>query len=453
MSSSKISDYLLQGSVAKGIMKFAVPLLIGNLLQQFYNITDSIIVGQFLGKQSFAAVSASYFIYYFVISFVIGIGSGATVVVSQFFGAKQYEKVQRSFSTFFIFMLIGGVILSIAGIIFARPLFLLTKTPADVIPEAVAYFRIYIGGTFVFVTFNSILSILRGVGESMRPMNLILTTTIINIVLDLLFIVVFHWGVQGAALATVIAQIVGMVAGLVYIAHRHPLLSIQKKDMTFDKALFKHELRIGLPTSVQQCAISLGLMALLGIVNTFGTDTLTAYGAAGKISTLVMQVMLTLSGALAAFTGQNIGAGQFDRVRRGVSVSMLLNLVFCAVVYGSIWFFGPLIMRAFTNDANVIAIGNNYLIIVGAFFVIHGALIVFNGVMRGSGDTMFTMINSLLCLWLIRIPLASWLSKLYGQDGIWLAIGLSITIGFIIAFIYYLSGHWKNRGVIRKEKM
>jgi Na+-driven multidrug efflux pump len=110
-------------------------------------------------------------------------------------------------------------------------------------------------------------------------------------------------------------------------------------------------------------------------------------------------------------------------------------------------------MRAFTNDANVIAIGNNYLIIVGAFFVIHGALIVFNGVMRGSGDTMFTMINSLLCLWLIRIPLASWLSKLYGQDGIWLAIGLSITIGFIIAFIYYLSGHWKNRGVIRKEKM
>ena len=168
---------LTHGPVWKVIVRFALPLLIGNLLQQLYNITDSIIVGQFLGKEALAAVSASFFIYYFIISLVIGVGSGTSVVVSQFFGAKQYDKVQRAFSSFFIFMLVAGIALSIAGIIFAEPIFRLTNTPEEVIPDAVAYFRIYIGGTFLFVTFNSIISILRGVGESIRPMIFIFITT------------------------------------------------------------------------------------------------------------------------------------------------------------------------------------------------------------------------------------------------------------------------------------
>ena len=197
---------MTSGAVWKVILRFAFPLLIGNLLQQLYNVTDSVIVGQFLGKESLAAVSASFFIYYFIISLVIGIGSGTSVVISQFFGAKEFDKVQKAFSSFFIFMLVAGVLLSIAGIIFAEPMFRLTNTPEDVIPQAVAYFRIYVGGTFLFVTFNSIISILRGVGESVRPMLFILLTTILNIALDLLFIVVFKWGIEGAARATVIAK-------------------------------------------------------------------------------------------------------------------------------------------------------------------------------------------------------------------------------------------------------
>jgi len=309
---------LTEGKVWKVIVRFALPLLIGNLLQQFYNITDSIIVGQFLGKEALAAVSASFFIYYFIISFVIGVGSGTTVVISQLFGAKQYQKVQLAFSSFFIFMLVGGVILSIAGIIFAEPVFRLTNTPEEVIPQAVAYFRIYIGGTFLFVTFNSIISILRGVGESVRPMLFILITTILNIAFDLLFILVFKWGIEGAARATVISQGIGMCIALAYVNNTHPLLSIKKQDMLFDWKLFKESLKIGLPTSVQQCAIALGLIALLGIVNSFGTNTLTAYGAAGKIDTIITQAVLTLSGALAAFCGQNIGAGKLDRVKKGV---------------------------------------------------------------------------------------------------------------------------------------
>lgn len=231
----------------EGDPAFRFPLLIGNLLQQLYNVTDSVIVGQFLGKESLAAVSASFFIYYFIISLVIGIGSGTSVVISQFFGAKEFDKVQKAFSSFFIFMLVAGVLLSIAGIIFAEPMFRLTNTPEDVIPQAVAYFRIYVGGTFLFVTFNSIISILRGVGESVRPMLFILLTTILNIALDLLFIVVFKWGIEGAARATVIAQGIGMCVALGYVNNTHPLLSIKKQDLLFDMGLFKEGLRIGLP--------------------------------------------------------------------------------------------------------------------------------------------------------------------------------------------------------------
>lgn len=440
---------LTHGPVWKVIVRFALPLLIGNLLQQFYNVTDSIIVGQFLGKEALAAVSASFFIYYFIISLVIGVGSGTSVVVSQFFGAKQYDKVQRAFSSFFIFMLVAGIALSIAGIIFAEPIFRLTNTPEEVIPEAVAYFKIYIGGTFLFVTFNSIISILRGVGESVRPMIFILITTVLNIVLDLLFIVGFGWGIEGAARATVISQGIGMCVALGYVNNTHPLLSIKKQDLLFDMKLFKEGLKIGLPTSVQQCAIALGLIALLGIVNSFGTDTLTAYGAAGKIDSIITQAVLTLSGALAAFCGQNIGAGRFDRVRKGLRFTMLVNMFFSLITFTAIYFFGEEMMRAFTNDPAVIAIGKEYLLIIGGFFFVHGALNIYNGALRGAGDTVFTMASSLLCLWLIRIPLAYQLSAWYGRQGIWWAIGISIGIGLLITYIYYRMDFWKKRSVVK----
>lgn len=450
--SHKGTTDLARGPVGKVILRFSLPLLAGNLLQQAYSVTDSIIVGQFLGKEALAAVSASFFIYYFLISLVIGVGSGTSVVVSQFFGAQRYGEVQRAFSSFFIFMLGAGVLLSIAGIVFAEPIFRLTHTPEEVIPGAVAYFKIYVGGTFLFVTFNSILSILRGVGESYRPMLFILLTTFLNIGLDLLFIAGFGWGIEGAARATVVAQGVGMCVALVYVNNTHPLLSIQKKDLVFDYSLFKAGLKIGLPTSIQQCAIALGLIALLGIVNSFGTDTLTAYGAAGKIDTILTQAVLTLSGALAAFAGQNIGAGRLDRVRKGVRFAMGINILFGILTFGTIFFWGETLMKAFTQDAAVVAIGQEYLLIVCGFFILHGALNIYNGALRGAGDTLFPMITSLVCLWLIRIPLAYQLSTWFGRPGIWWAIGISITIGMVATYVYYKVGSWKKRCVVKKAE-
>ena len=233
--------------------------------------------------------------------------------------------------------------------------------------------------------------------------------------------------------------------------HPSPASLLKKQDLLFDMGLFKEGLRIGLPSSVQQCAISLGLIALLGIVNSFGTDTLTAYGAAGKIDTIIIQAVLTLSGALAAFCGQNIGAGHLDRVRDGVRFAMLVNLLLGLATFTAIYFFGDKMMLAFTKDPEVIRIGKEYLLIMGGFFIVHGGLNVFNGALRGAGDTLFPMAVSITCLWLIRIPLAYWFSSIWGRSGIWWAIGASLCIGLTITYIYYKLGFWKNKGPLRKK--
>lgn len=449
MEEQIVKGDLTQGKVWKIISAFVFPLLIGNLLQQMYNLVDSVIVGHFLGKEALAAVSASFFIYYFIISLVIGVGSGITVVISQYCGAKQYDKVQSAFSSILIFTILIGIFLSVIGVIFSETFFRLTKTPEDVIPGAVRYFRVYIGGTFIFITLNSLLSVFRGMGDSTRPMFFVLITAILNIVLDILFIIVFKWDIEGVAFATVIAQAAGVVVSLVYLHKRHPLLSLKRKDMKFEYTLFARGLKIGLPTSIQQCSLSVGLLMLLGVVNIFGTDTLTAYGAAGKIDSLITQAILTLSSAISAFCGQNIGAGAVSRVHKGVRFAMLINVLFSLTVFSLICFFGREMMMIFTSDEAVISIGYDYLKIVGAVFVLHGAMNVMNGAMRGAGDTLFAMITGIVTFWLIRIPLAYFLSERMGYSGIWWAISISITLGFLATCIYYLSGRWKKRWVIQ----
>jgi len=445
----EIAGDLTQGKVWKTILAFVFPLLIGNLLQQMYNLADSVIVGHFIGKEALAAVSASFFIYYFIISLVIGVGSGITVVIAHYYGAKQYNNVQAVFSSFLIFTLFIGLLLSVAGVLFSESLFRLIGTPEDVIPDAVRYFRIYAGGTFVFIALNSLLSVSRGMGDSTHPMLLILITALLNVVLDILFIIVFHWDIEGVAAATVIAQTAGVVVSLIYLNKRHPILSLKRKDMRFERSLFLRGMKIGLPTSVQHCSLAIGLLVLLSVVNKFGTDTLTAYGAAGKIDSLITQVMITLSSALAAFCGQNIGAGAMPRVHQSVRFAMLINASFWALIFSTICFFGHAIMMIFTSDATVIAVGNDYLIIVGAVFLLHGAMNIMNGAMRGAGDTLFAMITGIITFWLIRLPLAYYLSDRIGYRGIWWAISISITIGFLATSLYYFSGRWKRRRVIK----
>jgi putative MATE family efflux protein len=289
---------------------------------------------------------------------------------------------------------------------------------------------------------------MRGMGDSKRPMILILFTAILNVMSDLLFIVVWIWEVEGAALATVLAQGIGVLLAVIYVRKRHPLLSMKRKAMKFDRRLFMRGVRIGIPTSIQQCSLSLGLLALLGIVNAFGTDTLMAYGVAGKIDSFITQVILTLSSAMSAFCGQHIGAGDLYRIRQGVRFAMLINVLFSTGIYIIICLFGREIISAFTTDRVVMSIGYDYLLMVGAVFFLHGAMNVMNGAMRGAGDTLFAMITGIILFWVIRVPLACLLSGYMGYRGIWLAISISITVGFIATYIYYKSEKWKRKRVI-----
>ena len=445
MEERLIKGDLTQGKVWKIILAFVFPLLIGNLLQQLYNLADSVIVGHFLGKEALAAVSASFFIYYFIISIVIGVGSGISVVISQYYGAKQYANLQSTFSSFMIFSLLIGIVLSVVGVLFPEALFRFIRTPEEVLPDAVRYFRIYAGGTFVFITLNSLISVFRGMGDSTHPMLFIFISAILNVILDVLFIIVFKWDIEGVAIATVIAQTVGVVVSLIYLNKRHPFLSLKRKDFRFERLHFMRGMKIGLPTSVQHCSLSIGLLVLLSVVNLFGTDTLTAYGAAGKIDSLITQVIITLSSALAAFCGQNIGAGYMSRVHKGVRFAMFINGIFWLLIFSLICFFGHKMMMIFTSDATVIAIGNDYLLIVGAVFILNGAMNILNGAMRGAGDTLFAMITGIVAFWVIRLPLAYYLSERMGYIGIWWAICISIAIGFVATSIYYMSGRWKKR--------
>lgn len=442
-----ISGDLTKGPEWKVLLNFSLPLLFANLLQQLYLIIDSIIVGQFIGVEALAAISACYFVYYFIISLMIGIGSGITIVVAQYFGAKRFEEVQLAATSFIIFILFAGILLSIGGIYFSESIFRIIQTPEDVIPLAVEYFHIYIGGSFIFLIFNSLISILRGIGDAVRPLVFVFLSTLINGILCFIFVVFGKWGVQGAAWATVIAQLLGVIVAIFYTNLKHPIISFKWNRLKFNTKIFMQGVRIGLPTSIQQSAIALGMIALLGVVNTFGTATLTAYGAAGKIDTFVFQPILALCSALTAFTGQNIGAKRFDRIKQGLRCSLFMSAVISIFAAIGIFFFGDEIMMLFTNDREVISIGKGYLTIVCSFYIVHGLMNTYNGVLKGSGDSFFPMVVSLISLWLIRIPFSYIFGNLWGVSGVWWSIVLGWILGFIATYIYYKKNNWKKKAV------
>jgi putative MATE family efflux protein len=439
---------LTTGHEAKVIIYFALPLLGGNFLQQAYSLTDSVIVGQFLGKDALAAIGASYPIFYALIAFVIGIGSGATVVISQYYGAKDFEKVKRATGTIFIFLLYASIVLTVVGIAAANLIFEILNVDEEVLPSASLYFRIYMTGMVAFFGFNTISSVLRGMGDSMTSFWFLIIATIANIALDLLFIVVFEWGIAGAAIATVIAHFIAFTAGAWYLHKRHAIISFNPKDMVFDKELFMQSLRIGLPTGFQQTFIALGLIALIRIVNNYESSVLAAYTVASRIDSLAAMPALSLSSALAAFVGQNIGAGRVDRIKRGYQVSMLMVWVISLILMTMVYLTGDRLMALFTSDTTVIDYGRDYLIIVSSFYIVFSSMFITHGMLRGAGATLIPMFISLISLWIGRIPLALLLSSMWGVNGIWWAIPCSWVIGLAGSLAYYLSGKWKNKTVV-----
>ncbi|MDO9512675.1 MAG: MATE family efflux transporter [Bacteroidales bacterium] len=432
------------------ILKFAIPMLIGNVFQQLYNVVDSIIIGQYVGKESLAAVGAAFPLIFVLISFVIGIGIGFSIVLSQYFGAKDMEKVERTIDTMWNFLFVASLVVGIVGIVFCKSILELTGLPEDVLPLATTYLRVYLSGTVLFFGFNGMTAILRGLGDSKTPLYFLIIATVINIALDLLFVLVFGWGITGVAAATVIAQGGAFFSMVFYINRTHSLISLRIRKMIFDRVIFKKCLNIGLPTGFQQTFVSLGMIALYSIINGFGTDVVAAFAAAGRLDSFALLPAMNFGAALSTFTGQNMGANKPERVRKGMVETLKMTSIISIVVSLIFYFFGDTLMSAFTPDSNIIAIGTEYLIIVSSFYISFSAMFTFNGVMRGAGDTLIPMFITLLSLWLIRIPVSFGLSKVMGVPGIWWGIPIAWVFGAIASYAYYKTGRWKKKVVVKR---
>jgi len=441
------------GKEAKLILQFSVPLVLGNIFQNLYNVVDSIIVGRFLGKEALGAVGASFPIIFALISMVIGVGSGASTVVSQYFGAKKIEEVKRTIDTIFVFFLGSSILITILGITLSKQIFMLLGLPDEILPQAISYLRVYMLGMFFFFGFAGISSILRGLGDAKTPLYFMIIATVNNILFDLLFVVVFKWGIEGAALATILSEGGAFITAAIYLNKKHPIIKLSFRKYIFDRDIFKSCIRIGLPTGFQQSFIAFGMMAIMSIVNGFGTNAVAAYSAAMRIDSFVKMPAITFSSALSTFVGQNLGAFQEQRAKTGLRATLLFSTIYCIFVSLLIILFGQNIMSLFTQDPEVIKVGQDYLVIVSSFYLFFSIMFSFTGFLRGAGATLIPMITTFTALYLIRIPAATFLSGIIGVNGIWWAEPMGTFVGMMILLIYYKSGKWKGKVVVKNATL
>ena len=437
------------GNVTHQILSFSGPMVLGTLVQNLYNVVDSIVVGRFIGKEALAAVGASFPVIFTLISLIIGIGSGATTVVAQYFGARDLKNVTRTIDTIFIFFFFSSVIVSVAGIASSGLIFKLMRLPEEIVPDALTYMNIYLAGMFLLFGVSGIGAILRGIGDSRTPLVIITVAALLNTIFDLLFVLVFGWGIASVAYATLIAHGIALVGTIWYLNKKHPLVRFSILKMRFDKQIFRSCVRIGLPTGFQQSFVSLGMLAVMGIVTSFGTNAVAAYTAALRIDSFAKTPSFAFSSALSSFTGQNIGANNPERIKSGLRSTMGISIAYSIFITILIVFFGQSMMRLFTTDPEVISIGQDYLIIVTSFYVFFAAMFTYTGLLRGAGATFVPMIITLLTLWVIRVPLSVFMSSFMGVNGIWWALPVSWIIGLLATWLYYLSGRWKNKGVVK----
>lgn len=443
------------GKESKQIILFALPILAGSIFQQLYNVVDSIIVGNIIGTEALAAVGASFPVLFVLISLLLGISSGITVVVSQYFGAKQYDNVVKAINTFYVFIFSASILMSGLGIYFSRDIFIALKLPLEIIDQAVDYLQIYLAGMIFMFGFYGTNAVLRGMGDSRTPLYFTIFSTLLNIALDLIFVMVFEWGIKGVAYASVIAQAIAFLGITIYINKGDSLIHFSRKNLAFDWKIFLQSLRIGLPTGLQQSFVALGMIAIMRIVNDFGTETIAGFTAASRLDAFASMPAMAFSTALATFVGQNIGANKIERVRRGFYVTLLISSSFSVVVSFIMYFFGTEIIGVFTNDQMVIEVGYSYLVIVSSFYVIFSAMFTIHGLLRGAGDTIVIMFITLFALWVLRIPLSYYLSLPsmgLGSDGIWWGIPIGWAFGMSASFLYYKTGRWKTKGVVKHEE-
>ncbi|MFV0346371.1 MAG: MATE family efflux transporter [Bacteroidales bacterium] len=443
---------LTKGKELSLILKLSLPLVLANILQNTYNLVDTVIVGNYISTNAQAAVGASFPVIYLMIALVIGIGSGGSVVVSQYFGAKQLDKVRRSVDTIFISLFVAGFIIMIVGLLASKYIFMMLDIPREVVPEATKYLNIYWLGTPFFFGFAGINSVLRGLGDTKRPLYFVALATVVNIILDILLVTVFGFGIGSVAVATITAQLIGFIVAILYLKRHNKAFDVKLRELSFDKEIFRQITKIGVPTGVQQSVVALGMIALMKFVASFGTNTIAAYTSAVRIDSFANIPSLTFASALSSFVGQNIGANKIDRVRKGLHSTIFVSLLYCVVVSILIIIFGSHVMYFFNKDQEVVSIGKEYLVIVSSFYILFALMNCYVGLLRGAGASIVPMITTIFALWLVRIPLAYYLSGKMGATGIWWSVPSGYGMGFLLSFLYYKFGNWRKFSVVKHDK-
>jgi len=382
---------------------------------------------------------------------IIGLVMGTTVIISQYFGAKDFVRVKRAIDTMYIYSTIAGIIATIVGILISEPLLRLLGLPEEIMPQAVLYLKIYLSGIVIFFGFNGTSAVLRGLGDSKTPLYFLIIATVANIIFVLLFVAVFKWGVAGAAYATLLANAIAFGLAIYWLNKTHKLIRIAIKGLHFDREIFRKSVNIGLPTGIQQTLVAMGALALMGIVNKFGTNVIAGFSVASRLDALAVIPAMSFSQALSTFVGQNIGANKPERIRAGLIATLKMSGIVTIVTTIFIVFGGHLLMSMFTTDQEVIRLGDQYLTIVSIFYITFTLMFIYGGLMRGAGDTLIPMFISILSLWLIRIPMAWFLSGKIGAQGVWWSIPAGWVIGLILSYLYYKSGYWKKKAIVKYD--
>lgn len=441
---------MTNGNPSKILFCFAIPMVLGNIFQQFYTIIDSVVVGNFVGSKALAEVGASYPITFVFISISTGASIGCSVVISQMFGAKYIGKMKTAIHTSLISIAVFSFLLMIIGLFNSRAVLSLLKTPIDIFEDANIFIQIYFMGIMFLFIYNIATAAFNALGDSKTPLCFLIFSSILNIVLDLLFVIKFQMGVSGAAYATLIAQGVSAISSLAYLLKKIMIIKTDKECKLFDLSILKNICKIAVPSIIQQSIISVGNLFVQALVNGYGWATIAGYAAATRIDSITIMPMVNLSSAVSTFTAQNVGAEKNERVKSGYKSALFMIGIFCACVAVILFVFGAKLIEMFVDssvDQMVINTGREYLRVVSMFYFLMGLMVITNGVLRGAGDVKVFMFSSLTNLG-ARIIFAYTLAFLIGQRAIWWGIPLGWIFASTISIIRYRSGKWKNKVVI-----
>jgi len=452
------SQDFTQGSIPRHLIVFTWPMLVGQLLQTMYSVVNAIWVGQFLGSDALAATSVGFPIIFALIALVLGLTMATTVLVSQYFGARQPEMVTRAVNSSLLLQVVLGAVVTIVGIAARRPLLALVNTPPEIMDQASAYLGIFLSGMIPMFLFNAVSSVLRGLGDSRTPLRLLVYTTVLNAALDPLLILglgpIPRLGVAGAALASVISIVVSAVIALRYLPAASRATLFRREFLRPDWRIIRATFRIGLPAGLQQVVTSLAIVTVSALVNAFGTEATAGLGLAVRLEQLGIMPAMAVGMAVSALVGQNLGAGNVKRAREVAKWAILLG-VGVTLLYVTLAQACPaLLMRVFTREAGVAGVGISYLRTVSLVYPFTAVFFVLSGVLRGAGDTTPSLVFTTLCLWVIRVPLAAYLSAKpeLGVRGVWLAIAVSPPVNVLLHSLYYRYGPWLKKAVVRRAR-